>query len=119
MRARGELLTETSFTRPVEFHSFRRAFKQALADAGVELQTAMTLSGASDAKTHRRYLLNTAKARAIPEAALPQLSMSRAQLPEPENENGLFCSGRSRDRTGVSSWCVVGAAGIEPATSSV
>src|SRR5690606_21550931 len=46
-----ELLEETEFTRPVEFHSFRRAFKQALADAGVDLQTAMTLSGATDPKT--------------------------------------------------------------------
>jgi integrase len=94
-----ELLTETEFTRPVEFHSFRRAFKQGLADAGVELQTAMTLSGASDAKTHRRYLANTAKARQIPAAALPLLSMSHAQLPEPENDSSIFSGGRSRDRT--------------------
>jgi hypothetical protein len=50
-----ELLTETEYTRPVEFHSFRCAFiKQGLADAGVELQTAMALSGATDAATHRR-----------------------------------------------------------------
>jgi hypothetical protein len=94
-----ELLVETEFTRPVEFHSFRRAFKQGLADAGVELQTAMTLSGASDAKTHRRYLQNTAKARQIPVAALPSLSIAHAQTPGPENENALFSSGRSRDRT--------------------
>jgi integrase len=82
-----ELLTETQFTRPVEFHSFRRAFKQGLADAGVELQTAMTLSGASDPKTHRRYLENTAKARQIPSRALPQLSVARAQLPIGESAN--------------------------------
>jgi|GEM_PF-466963 len=94
-----ELLTETEFTKPVDFHSFRRAFKQGLADAGVELQTAMMLSGANDAKAHQRYLANTSKARQIPVAALPELSIGYAQLPQPENENGCFCGGRSRDRT--------------------
>jgi hypothetical protein len=46
----------------------------------------MTLSGATNASTHRRYLTNTAKARLIPAEALPQLSMSNAQLSEAENE---------------------------------
>jgi integrase len=97
-----ELLEETEFTRPVEFHSFRRAFKQALADAGVELQTAMTLSGASDAKSHRRYLANTAKARQVPAAALPRWEVSALpmqKLGRAENENACFPGGRSRDRT--------------------
>lgn len=94
-----ELLTDTEFTRATDFHSFRRQFKQALADAGVELQTAMALSGATDAKAHQRYLQNTAKLRAIPAAALPQLSIAHAQFSEAQNENGLFFSGRSRDRT--------------------
>lgn len=56
-----ELFEEPQFTKPVDFHSFRRSFKQALADAGVELQTAMALSGASDAKAHHRYLASTGK----------------------------------------------------------
>lgn len=87
-----ELLTETEFTRPVEFHSFRRAFKQALAEAGVELQTAMTLSGATDAATHRRYLANTSKARAIPLAALPRLSVSASLMQKPSNpDNETNC----------------------------
>ena len=94
-----ELLTETEFTRPVEFHSFRRAFKQALAEAGVELQTAMTLSGATDASTHRRYLTNTAKARQIPEAALPRFSIAHAETPDPANENSEISGGRDRFRT--------------------
>jgi integrase len=74
-----ELFQETEFTKPVDFHSFRRAFKQALADAGVEMQTAMALSGASDAKAHQRYLANTAKMRRLPEAALPNLAIARVQ----------------------------------------
>jgi hypothetical protein len=94
-----ELLTETEFTRPTEFHSVRRAFKQGPADAGVELQTAMALSGASDAKTHQRYLANTARARQIPAAALPSFSMGDAETPEPENDSSVFSGGRSRDRT--------------------
>ena len=70
-----ELFSETEYTRPVDFHSFRRAYKQALADAGVELQTAMALSGATDAKAHQRYLRNTAKSRRLPAAALPRLGI--------------------------------------------
>ncbi len=69
-----ELLEETEFTRPVDFHSFRRAFKQALADAGVELTQAMALSGATDVKAHQRYLANTSKMRQLPAAALPNLA---------------------------------------------
>src|SRR5690606_38268194 len=53
-----ELFAPTEFTKPVDFHSFRRAYKQALADAGVDLQQAMALSGASDVKAHQRYLAN-------------------------------------------------------------
>src|SRR5690606_33811892 len=73
-----ELLEETEFTKPTDFHSFRRAYKQALANAGVELTTAMALSGATDAKAHQRYLTNTALARPVPEQALPRLTIQRA-----------------------------------------
>ena len=72
-----ELLEETEVTRPVDFHSFRRAFKQALAEAGVELTQAMALSGASDVKAHQRYLANTAKMRSLPDAALPAIASKR------------------------------------------
>jgi hypothetical protein len=64
--------------------------KQGLADAGVELQTAMALSGASDAKTHQRYLQNTAKARQIPAAALPQLSIGHAQPANAQSRSVWF-----------------------------
>src|SRR5690606_36055868 len=49
-----ELFLETEATRPVDFHSFRRAFNTALADAGVNVQTAMRLAGHADAATHMR-----------------------------------------------------------------
>ena len=88
-----ELFTDTDFTRKVEFHSFRRAFKQALADAGVDLQQSMALSGATDVKAHQRYLNNTAKMRRLPAAALPDFSIARAENQEPESEdpNDLGC----------------------------
>lgn len=85
-----ELLELSQFTKPVDFHSFRRAFKQGLADAGVDVQAAMTLSGASDAKTHQRYLRNTAKMRQVPEAALPNLSITGAEKEKPGSENQAF-----------------------------
>lgn len=85
-----ELLEETEFTRPVDFHSFRRAFKQGLADAGVELQTAMTLSGATDAKTHARYLANTSKLRTVPLAALPFWPAPPSRT-APRSRRGIGC----------------------------
>ncbi len=42
----------TAHLPPVDFHSFRRAFNTALADAGVSIQTAMRLAGPADAATH-------------------------------------------------------------------
>jgi integrase len=74
-----ELFEEGPFTRPVDFHSFRRQFKQGLADAGVDIQAAMTLSGATDISAHRRYLTSTAKAREVPDAALPIFGAPRAK----------------------------------------
>lgn len=85
-----ELFTETTYTKPVDFHSFRRAFKQALADAGVELQTAMALSGATDAKAHQRYLANTAKMRELPAGALPILAIADGKKIWGDSGNSLF-----------------------------
>ncbi len=70
---RPELFTETKFTRPVDFHSFRRAFNTGLAKAGLNVQTAMVLAGHSDARTHLGYVQLAAEQTAIPEAALPKL----------------------------------------------
>jgi integrase len=68
---RDPLYYETTTTRPVDFHSFRRAFNTALAEAGVNVQHAMHLAAHGDAKTHMRYVMRTAAMRSIPDAALP------------------------------------------------
>jgi len=70
-----ELFEETEFTRPVDFHSWRRAFNQALADAGVNAQQAQALAGHASLDAHARYLVNTSRAREIPENALPRLTV--------------------------------------------
>ena len=66
------LFTETEFTLPVDFHSWRRSYNQALADAGVNAQQAKALAGHSTLAVHDRYLQNSEKARTIPAAALPR-----------------------------------------------
>ncbi len=70
------LYFETAVSLPVDFHSFRRAFNTALAEAGVNVQHAMHLAAHSDPKTHMRYVMNTAAMRNVPEAALPRLSVT-------------------------------------------
>jgi hypothetical protein len=69
------LFHETATTLPVDFHSFRRAFNTALAEAGVNVQHAMHLASHSDPKVHARYVMNTLAMRTIPSAALPRLPM--------------------------------------------
>jgi integrase len=71
------LYFDTGTTLAVDFHSFRRAFNTALAEAGVNVQHAMHLAAHSDPKTHMRYVMNTTAMRTIPEAALPQLLAGR------------------------------------------
>ena len=70
------LYFETASTLPVDFHSFRRAFASALADAGVTVQHAMHLASHSDPKVHARYVMHTAAMRTIPDAALPRLPVA-------------------------------------------
>jgi hypothetical protein len=67
------LYYETSTTLPVDFHSFRRAFNTALAEARVNVQQAMSLASHWDARTHMRYVMRTRAMRTIPEAAIPRL----------------------------------------------
>jgi hypothetical protein len=69
------LLEETEFTLPVDWHSWRRRFNQALGDAGVNAQTAMKLSGHASTQAHERYLQNTQKLLTIPAEALPALTL--------------------------------------------
>jgi hypothetical protein len=70
--AHDPLYAETEDSRPVDFHSTRRAFCTALAAAGVNVQTAQVLAGHSDPKVHQRYIA-AASIRALPDAALPPL----------------------------------------------
>jgi integrase len=78
-----ELFTETEYTRPVDFHSWRRAFNQALADAGMNAQQAAALAGHSSLEAHQKYLRNTAKAATLPQSAVPKLADFR-QTPRPK-----------------------------------
>jgi site-specific recombinase XerC len=72
---RGDpLYYETATSKRVDFHSFRRNFNTALAEADVNVQRAMHLAGHSNAATHMRYVMRTKAMRAIPDAALPRLS---------------------------------------------
>ncbi len=95
-----ELLEETTYTRPVDFHSFRRAFKQGLADANVDVQQTMALSGATDMAAHARYLANTGKIRDVPLAALPDFGASLA-----ETLLSGYCAGLVTDEFPGVSWC--------------
>jgi integrase len=68
-----ELFDETETSKPVDFHSFRRAAAGALAAAGVNEQTAMTVLSHTDPKTHARYWAQAMGAVEVPAAALPSL----------------------------------------------
>jgi len=50
-----ELFEETPRCRPVDFHSFRRAYVDGAARSGLNAQTAMQLTGHTNYSTHRRY----------------------------------------------------------------
>jgi hypothetical protein len=70
-----ELFEETAYTLPVDFHSWRRAYSQALAEADVNVQQATALAGHASLGAHQRYLANATKVRRIPDAALPRLGV--------------------------------------------
>ena len=72
-----ELFLETEYTKPVDFHSWRRAFNQALADAGINAQQAAALAGHASLEAHQKYLRNTAKSATLPESAVPKLDEYR------------------------------------------
>ena len=77
---RDPLYFETEVSLPVDFHSFRRAFNTALAEAGVNVQRAMHLASHSDPRVHHRYVMRTKAMQQIPAEALPQLPVG--PLPE-------------------------------------
>lgn len=67
---RRELFEDTSETKRVDFHSFRRAYATALADSGVNAQRAMQLAGHSKLETHLRYV-DRLRPLATPEGVMP------------------------------------------------
>lgn len=67
---RHELHHPTDTTKPVDFHSFRRAFVTAVGAAGLNAQTAMRLTGHRTMATHMRY--NMPERLTIPQAAAPR-----------------------------------------------
>lgn len=74
-----ELFETTDYTLPVDFHSWRRAFAQALADAGANAQTAAILAGHSSLQAHQRYLQQSSRMRALPAGAAPDIQLSFAK----------------------------------------
>ena len=103
---------------PVDFHSWRRAYVQALADADVNAQAAAALAGHASLEAHARYLANTQKAREIPEAALPAFGVSMA----PANDLGDSApppAESQRLAAGAERFSRVEPRGIEPLTSAL
>lgn len=68
------LFEEGRYTLPLDFHSWRRAWSQALKKVGANVQTSAALTGhASDLRAHGRYLSNPTEAMAVPAGVVPQL----------------------------------------------
>lgn len=73
----AQLFEEGSRTRPVDFHSWRRAYVQALADADVNAQQAAALAGHASLAAHAMYLGGSDRARRLPAGALPNLQLTK------------------------------------------
>ncbi len=99
-----ELFEETEFTRPVDFHSWRRKFVQALADMGMSAQQAQKLAGHADLSAHERYLRNTTRTLVIPSEALPDLTprvlpQARPKLENTDSQSSIISGTPGRTRT--------------------
>src|SRR5262249_39806521 len=78
------LFEEGKYTLPVDFHSWRRAWSQALKRVGANVQTAAALPGhASDLRAHGRYLDNPTEAQVVPAGVVPALLISGPREPQP------------------------------------
>jgi len=73
-------------TLPVDFHSWRRRYAQALADAGLSAQQAALLSGHATLSQHGVYLARATQAVTAPDAAIPKI------LPEGDVESAARTS---------------------------
>lgn len=75
------LFEEGRYTLPVDFHSWRRAWSQALKKAGANVQTSAAITGhASDLRAHGRYLDNPTEAMVVPAGAVPMLLPPRVDI---------------------------------------
>jgi Phage integrase family len=111
---RDPLYFETATTLPVDFHSFRRAFASALAEAGVNVQHAMHLAGHTSPLVHQRYVMRPEAMRSIPEAALPRL---RGLVPRIVTARDVSRGGaRISSKTPIVS---VGHDGLEPSANGL
>ncbi len=104
--------------KPVDFHSFRRSYNTGLANAGVNVQTAMRLAGHKNASTHMRYVL-IAETLETPAAALPNLVQALA-LPKPlpfvaNDKKGIGPLTTAREPT----FSAVGQPGLEPGANGL
>src|SRR5262249_46277765 len=70
---RHELHNDTTDTRRADFHSFRRAYNTATANAGTNAQDAMQLAGHTDMDTHLLYLQT--RTVVTPDAAMPKIRL--------------------------------------------
>lgn len=98
------------YTLPVDWHSWRRAYSQALADAGVNAQDASALAGHASLAAHQRYLMRSEKTFEAPSKAMPRLILGvsegqsatetkPADLTEATPENSNDFSGADGTRT--------------------
>jgi integrase len=95
----NEILNDTDFTRCADFHSWRRAFAQAGAKAGLTAQQAQRLTGHSSLSAHERYLRST-DTIVIPVSMLPEvLPQPIAKTQSTIGENLCFIRGAVGDRT--------------------
>jgi len=108
------LQVDTEDSRAVDFHSFRRAYVTALAQSGVNAQTAMALSGHTDMATHQRYIMT--EALAVPTAALP--APAPRALPAPAEPAQPDASARA-DRLERMFERLLGALGANDAAASI
>ena len=84
---------DTPKSRRADFHSFRRAFSTALAEAGVNEQRAMQLTAHADSKTHARYVQKSSAMQVIPKAAVPLMPASFASGKVPAGPLRLLAKG--------------------------
>ena len=77
------LYFDTTVSRKVDFHSFRRAYSGALAKAGLNLQSSMALTSHSEPSVHMGYVRELAAATVVPAEALPILTGDAATILAP------------------------------------